>query len=317
MNLMSCLDDLFLSSLGTLLNRGVRVGSRDGATRELLAAHASFQPELSWLHNERRSLSPHYAAAEILWYLSGTDRGEMIKTYAAQYGRMLQSDGSSYGAYGKRLMEPFDQIQAAITALKECRDSRRVEVVLWRPTDLEAGTDPTVKDVPCTITWQFLLRSNQLCMLVYMRSNDVWLGLPYDAFWNCLIARVVASELGARAATYHHIVGSYHLYERNVEAAEQCCTDKKLLHVEAPFADCGPIDSLSKLRQAADMEVSMRETGHLAEKHWRTLGPVGQTLVGLCASVLEIKPPKFAHMDPVLRKAAERYADHRRMRSGG
>lgn len=311
----SCIDELFVTLIHTLVNRGAQVGSRDGATRELIGLTAAFPPQLSWLHDKRRALSPHYAAAEILWYLSGTDRGEMITTYAAQYGRMLQGDGAAYGAYGKRLTDPFDQIQGAITALKEAPESRRVVSILWRPTDLEAGMDPSIKDVPCTISWQFILRDKMLCMLVYMRSNDVWLGLPYDAFWNCLICRVVAEELGAVPAQYHHWVASTHLYERNVEAAQECLADKSKVVVNTPFNY--PLDSLSKLRQAADMEVSMRESGHLAEKHWRSLGPVGQTLVGLCAQQLGVSVPKFAYMDPVLEEAAKRYAHHRGLRSGG
>lgn len=317
MNQMSCLDELFTVTLRALVKHGAQVGSRDGATRELIGLCSAFPPQLSWLHDGRRALSPHYAAAEILWYLSGTDRGEMITTYASQYGRMLQSDGAAYGAYGKRLTEPFDQIQGAIRALKEAPESRRVVNILWRPTDLEAGMDPSVKDVPCTLSWQFLLRDKMLCMIIYMRSNDVWLGLPYDAFWNCLICQVIADELGAVAAQYHHWVGSVHVYERHVEAAQECLDDNSKIIVHAPFNNVGPLDSLSKLRQAADMEVTMRETGSLAEKHWRKLGPVGQTLLGLCASQLEVPVPKFAHMDPVLEEAAKRYADHRRLRSGG
>lgn len=313
---VTCIDEAFGSMLDTLVERGAKVGSRDGATRELVGLHFHMPPQLAWLHSPRRALSPHYAAAEILWYLSGTDRGDMIKAYASQYGRMLQDNGAAYGAYGKRLTEPFDQISSAIRALKEQPDSRRVVVSLWRPTDLEAGMDQTIRDVPCTTTWQFLLRDKMLCMFVYMRSNDVWLGMPYDAFWNCLIAQVVASELGAVAASYHHIVGSVHLYERNVEAAQACVEDKEPIRVRSPFNECGPIDSLSKLRQAADCEVHMRTSGFLDAKHWRSVGPVGQTLLSLCASQFGIKPPKFAHMDPVLEEAAKRYADHRRLRSG-
>lgn len=313
MNPVLCIDEIFYCSLEALLNRGYEMPSRDGPTRELVGLHTTFPPQLAWLHDRRRALSPHYAAAEILWYLSSTDRGEMIKTYASQYGRMLQEDGASYGAYGKRLTDPFDQISGAIRALKESPDSRRVAVVLWRPTDLEAGMDATVKDVPCTLVWQFLLRDKMLCMLVYMRSNDAWLGLPYDAFWNCLICRVVAAELGVEAANYHHIVGSYHLYDKHAKAAEQCLSDVSPITVRATFDKCGPLDSLSKLRQAADMEVTMRETGLLADKHWRSLGPIGQTLVALCAMQLEVPMPKFIHIDPVLKEAAKRYADHRRV----
>ena len=52
-----------------------------------------------------------------------------------------------------------------------------------------------------------------------MRSNDLWLGFPYDVFqFTCLQVRM-AMELGLDIGTYTHIAGSLHLYARDFEKA--------------------------------------------------------------------------------------------------
>src|SRR5260370_41880706 len=53
-----------------------------------------------------------------------------------------------------------------------------------------------------------------------MRSNDAWLGLPYDVFTFTRIQAYVAAAVGVEPGRYTHTVGSLHLYERDWERAE-------------------------------------------------------------------------------------------------
>jgi thymidylate synthase len=85
----------------------------------------------------------------------------------------------------------------------------------WRP---EALWQPT-RDVPCTLTWQFFIRDEKLELHVNMRSNDVWLGLPYDLFNFTSIQRHLAARLDVGIGDYYHHVGSLHLYEPNLSQA--------------------------------------------------------------------------------------------------
>src|SRR6516225_8678111 len=58
----------------------------------------------TFLTNPVRKLSPAYAAAETLWYMSGSSHAEMMMTYAPSYERYARDDGTAYGAYGARIM---------------------------------------------------------------------------------------------------------------------------------------------------------------------------------------------------------------------
>src|SRR5690606_23131635 len=87
---------------------------------------------------------------------------------------------------------------------------------------------PDTKDYPCTIAMWFGFNGPVLNMFVFMRSSDVWLGLPYDIFNFSMVAYLVCGHLNrAREEDRSAIIpgflyltaASSHLYEENLEAA--------------------------------------------------------------------------------------------------
>jgi thymidylate synthase len=56
--------------------------------------------------------------------------------------------------------------------------------------------------------------------IVTMRSSDVWLGIPYDVFSFTQIQSAFAGMLGVRRGWLSLHMGSSHLYERDVAAAQ-------------------------------------------------------------------------------------------------
>ena len=74
------------------------------------------------------------------------------------------------------------------------------------------------RDVPCTLGYRFALREGALHMFTSMRSQDAWLGLPYDVFTFTILHELLAGWLNADLGEYHHLVDSLHLYEQHVDA---------------------------------------------------------------------------------------------------
>ena len=52
-----------------------------------------------------------------------------------------------------------------------------------------------------------------------MRSNDLWLGFPYDVFQFTCMQVLMSMELGIELGSYTHIAGSLHIYERDFKKA--------------------------------------------------------------------------------------------------
>lgn len=211
------------------------------------------------LYNKRRNLDFAYAYGELAWYLSYSDDVGPMTTYAPQYAKFAEKNGKAYGAYGKRIAENMgvygNQLETVVELLHASSTTRQAVVTLWRPNDLHAACLGEKKDLPCTLTWQFLVRENQLHMVTNMRSNDVWLGMPYDIFVFTCIQILLANTLGVEPGTYTHNVGSMHLYEKNHKAAEEAVLVDSL--PSPVFQDS--MDTLSSAARFVAYERQIRE----------------------------------------------------------
>jgi thymidylate synthase len=120
-----------------------------------------------------------------------------------------------HGAYGLRTRGQYHHV---VQKLTDDPSSRQAVVTLWNP---EYDNLPGKRDYPCTIMHQFRIRDGALNMSVYMRSNDVWLGLAYDGFQFTRVQIALAHVLGVEVGTYTHHVGSLHLYDSNLTAVDK------------------------------------------------------------------------------------------------
>ena len=166
-----------------------------------------------------RRFDPTYGLIEFLWYMSKSDKVDMLLPYAPSYSRFAEDDDRVHGAYGHRIgfNTSVDQLSEVIKQLKQHKDTRQAVITLWRPDDI-LGVHQ-YKDIPCTLTWHFLVRNGMLHMHCNMRSNDAWLGYPNDVFANTMVMRYVATALGLDLGTYHHYASSMHVYENRYPEA--------------------------------------------------------------------------------------------------
>lgn len=163
----------------------------------------------------RRKLSLNYAKAELEWYWSGNNSCKAIGEHASMWLRLSDDGKTSNSAYGYILEKKygFDQIQQIVELLKRDPESRRAVLNISDPTIDRINT----KDMQCTIAIQFLLRNNKLNISVYMRSNDVYFGLPYDYVYFISLQDYIARQLHCEIGTYTHHAGSMHMYKKDLE----------------------------------------------------------------------------------------------------
>lgn len=174
-------------------------------------------PRENVLKSEVRNLSMKYAIGELLWYLSGSNKLADIEPYAKFWGKISDDGETINSAYGYRIHQQFgfDQWEYVKRCLTIDQYSRQAIIHIK-----DASDEPT-KDTPCTLDLQFLIRGEELHLTVHMRSNDIWLGFPYDVFaFTCLQIKM-AMELGINVGTYTHIAGSLHLYQKDALKVEE------------------------------------------------------------------------------------------------
>ena len=212
------IDEAWLYWYNLLSTMKLSETSRDGGVigEVINSQTVLIDPTQNIMKNDIRKLPMRYAIGEMLWYLSGNRELKEIQKYTKGWDRM-SDDGvyvnSNYGwcitrKYG------FNQWKFVKGELEKNPNSRRAII------HIKAADNTESKDVNCTCTLQFFIRDGKLYMITYMRSNDIWMGFPYDVFQFTNMQILMSMELGVKLGTYTHIAGSLHLYERDLIASD-------------------------------------------------------------------------------------------------
>jgi thymidylate synthase len=289
------LDDMLHYALLMLKTSNQTLNGKRGDGREVLGTYFTLRnPRARISHSATRCVLVS-ALGETLWYLRGSTDLSIVEHYIPSYRKY--ADGS--GAYGPRLVNATKaprggQLGAIVELLRARPSTKRALLPVFRPQDLSTAIESG--DVPCTCSLQFLLREGRLHLYVYMRSNDVFRGLPHDVFAFTFIQELIASELRVELGLYTHMVGSLHSYADDFDDVEEYLEDGKHEPVEMAPMPPAPYDDLAALLK---MEERIRFGEHqcsttFTDPYWTHL----QTLLYAYAvsKTIEIPPTDKLHL---------------------
>jgi len=238
--------EVYVNLLHDLL-QAPRVAPRSVATRELrdVTLRIENPGEVHVLRTMRKP-NLRIAATEAMHLIGGLSSLQQLDRASGGRFSQFANGGRLLGAYGPRT---FEQLPAVASLLRRDPNTRQAVVSLWTGREHDAAS----RDVPCTTTLQFFLRDDLLHLRVTMRSNDAWLGVPYDLMMFSCLQRTMACALGVEPGEYTHSVGSMHLYERDLDAADLVARDDHDLAIANPHVTVGiPVPLFDIERRSVD-----------------------------------------------------------------
>lgn len=152
------------------------------------------------------------------WEAAKTEFIENIKSdseFAKQWGDL----GPVYGYQWRHWQNPdgseTDQLANAIKQINDNPDSRRIIVSAWNPTDIDRMAVSGLP--PCHMMFQFQVDNNKLNLIMYQRSVDSFLGLPFNIASYALLNHIVANMTGKTAGNLTLFLGDTHIYLNHKE----------------------------------------------------------------------------------------------------
>jgi hypothetical protein len=224
--------------------------------------------EVHVLRTTRRP-SAVIAATEATQLIAGVSSLEQLDLASGGRFSKFALKGRLRGAYGPRA---YAQLSRLVTTLTHDPDSRQAVASVWRGDEGAAGGD-----VPCTLSYQFFIRDGKLELRTSMRSNDAWLGLPYDLEITRCLLLTMTGALGLPPGPYTHTVGSAHIYDGDAARVKEVIADglSEQLTREPipPFAPLTPAAVSSVLRwqlrtRAAERLVTQRTSAAEQANPW-------------------------------------------------
>jgi len=160
---------------------------------------------------------------ELLWFTTGSQSIDYLQFYKVHIWDKNASNqswnarnlgmrpspnyiGPSYG-YQWRYGIFGDQLSACVYNLIHYPCSRRILMCSWTPESVHKTVLP-----PCHFTVQFLVKDDSLHTVVYMRSGDLILGIPFNIVSYSLLANIIATLLDIKPGTVTIMIGDAHVY---------------------------------------------------------------------------------------------------------
>lgn len=240
----------WLRALRAVWSDGIPCAPRGQPVRELLGYQTRWPIARAVLTVPERRLGYRFLAAEAAWILSGDNRVETITPYSKTVADYSDDSVRFFGAYGPKVV---DQVSYVTRMLSLNSDTRQAVINIWRENP------PATRDVPCTLSLQFLARRGFLDVVASMRSSDMVTGLPYDVFNFSAIGLYVLLQLRESGAAQLEpgililTAGSSHIYERDAALVHAC-----LQSTSTPVLDLSP----------ARPNVNMPPSSKMAEHLW-------------------------------------------------
>jgi len=133
-----------------------------------------------------------------------------------KFGDLNHVYGYQWRSWPRPNGETIDQIQQAVDLIKNNPDSRRIIVSAWNVADVEKMALP-----PCHTLFQFYVADGRLSCMLYQRSADTFLGVPFNIASYALLTMMMAQVCGLEAGEFVHTLGDTHLYLNHFEQVDE------------------------------------------------------------------------------------------------
>merc|ERR1711920_1010729 len=231
----------YLSAIREIIDKGVPMEERTGVgTRSMFGKMMRFDLRKSFPLLTTKRVFWRGVVEELLWFVRGDTNGKHLsdkgikiwdgngsKEFLEKRGLGHREEGDLGPVYGFQWRhfgakyvdmhtdytgQGVDQLAECIRKIKEDPTDRRILLSAWNPADLDQMALP-----PCHMFCQFYVAEGKLSCLMYQRSCDMGLGVPFNIASYSLLTCMVAQVCGLQVGEFVHTLGNAHVYSNHIE----------------------------------------------------------------------------------------------------
>jgi len=211
----------YLELLNKIMTEGVDRDDRTGVgTRSIFGYQMRFNLDDGFPLLTTKKLHLKSIIYELLWFLKGDTNVKYLQDNGVRiWNEWARPDGELGPVYGHQWRSwpdydgnHIDQISEVIRTIKENPGSRRIIVSAWNVAQL-----PQMALPPCHLLFQFYVADGRLSLMLYQRSADCFLGVPFNIASYALLLMMVAQVTGLRPGDFVHTLGDTHIYHNHFE----------------------------------------------------------------------------------------------------
>ncbi len=143
--------------------------------------------------------------------------------FAAAHGELPHIYGESWRRWPANDGRAVDQLQWVVDELKRDPDAHNTLVTSWNPPYLYsmAPANKGARFPICHNMYQVNIKRDKVCLQLYQRSADMFLGVPFNIASYALLTQILAHILKREAGEFIHTFGDYHMYDTHREQVKE------------------------------------------------------------------------------------------------
>ncbi|MCC5795931.1 MAG: thymidylate synthase [Methylophaga sp.] len=231
----------YLDLLKDVMDNGVDKQDRTGTgTRSIFGRQLRYDLAQGFPLLTTKKLHIRSILHELLWFLSGETNIRYLKEngvsiwdeWATEDGELGPVYGAQWRCWKGETGQEFDQIAALVEGLKNNPDSRRHIINGWnvallpdeRKKPWENAAQGKMALPPCHVLYQFYVADGKLSASLYIRSNDLFLGNPYNTASLAFLTHMLAQQCDLGVGEIVLSIGDAHIYSNHFEQVKEQLT---------------------------------------------------------------------------------------------
>lgn len=166
---------------------------------------------------------------ELLWFIKGDTNVKYLQEHGVRiWNEWADENGELGPVYGHQWRSwpaydgaTIDQLGNVIEQIKNNPNSRRLIVSAWNVAEVDHMALP-----PCHTMFQFYVANGKLSCMLYQRSADIFLGLPFNIASYALLTMMIAQVCNLQPGEFVHTLGDAHIYLNHLEQVREQITRK-------------------------------------------------------------------------------------------
>ena len=219
----------YLDLLQDILDNGVDKADRTGVgTRSVFGRQMRFDLAKGFPLLTTKKVHLKSIIYELLWFIKGDTNVKYLQDNGVRiWNEWADENGDLGPVYGSQWRnwngEGIDQLAEVIEKLKHNPNDRRMIVSAWNVSKI-----PQMKLPPCHMLFQFYVANNKLSCMLYQRSCDMFLGVPFNIASYALLTMMIAQVCHLEPGEFVHTLGDAHIYHNHFEQVREQLTRQPL-----------------------------------------------------------------------------------------